>query len=217
MKKTLMLAFAMAAAVFATTATASNNEIYGGVGTTGITVGYARAVTQNVGARAEVNILKYDGHLNDDDVNYEANVKLNTGAVYADYFPFESSAFRITAGAIFGDKKVDLTANANGGTVTINGVKYPAAGQSLYGSVKLPSVAPYIGIGTGHKAINAGFSFSTDFGASFGKPDVTLSASPALLALAGQANVDAERNRVQDKVKKYDIYPVLRFTVGYAF
>jgi hypothetical protein len=217
MKKTFVLALALAASAISSSASASGNEIYGGVGTTGFTAGYARAITPDVSARAEVNILKYDGHLNNDDVRYEAKLKLNSGAVYADYFPFDSSAFRLTGGAFFGDRKVDLKANAMSGTVTINGVKYNVAGESLTGSVKLPSVAPYIGIGSGHKATGAGLSFSTDLGVAIGKPDVTLSASPSLLAMAGQKNVDAERDRLQDKVDKYNLYPVLRFTVGYVF
>lgn len=217
MKKTLMLASIVATFAVSVSAAASNNEVYAGVGTTGLTAGYARAINDHGGARIELNVLNVHGQLNDPDVDYEARLKMNTVGVYYDFFPFQSSSLRITGGAIFGNKKVDLAARANSGTVTVNGRDYNANGESLFGSVKQPSATPYIGIGTGHKASSSGLSISTDFGVSYGRPTVSLSASPALLAAAGQDNVDAERNKVQDKVSKYALYPVIRIAIGYAF
>lgn len=212
MKKT-MIALALAASALTTASFAG--ELYTGVGTDGITVGYAQAVTPSMGVRVEANTLSYNANVNTNNVNYDGKLKFNTLALMYDYFPF-ASGFRVTTGAYIGDKKLDLNATGTG-NYTINGTTYNATGESLHGEVKYPSVTPYLGIGYGHNTMSKGLSFFADMGVTYGKPSVSLTASPGLQAVAGQANIDAERQRIQDKVNKYNVYPVVKIGLGYAF
>lgn len=219
MKKTVLLGFAIALATMAGSAcaeSAAQGEIYTGLGSTGYGIGYAHNLTASSSVRAELNVFNYSNNFNSGDVGYNGSLKLNTVSAYYDFFPFEGSSFRLSGGAVVGDRKVELNAKS-AATYTINGTTYSAVGQSLYGAVKLPPVSPYIGLGFGHKATKPGFTFIADLGLAYGSPDVTLSASSGLLAQAGQANIDAERRKVEDKVNKYDLYPVIKIGIGYAF
>lgn len=211
-KSTLILAFAAAAM----SAGAFAGEVYGGAGTTGVVAGYSMSINDHLGARAEVNHLNYGRDFDTSDVKYDAKVKMQSLGVYADYFPFVSSGLRLTAGAMIGNDKVTGHAKGENGTVTINGQQYNAAGESLDVSAKFPTVRPYVGIGYGHTA-RKGLGFIADVGVAYGKASVSLTASQGLANAAGQSNIDAERQKAQDKLDKYDLYPVIKVGVGYTW
>lgn len=217
--RTTRLKFAIAMAVMAVasvSAQATESEIYGGVGTTGVSIGYARAITPSMGTRVEANVLSYKGNVTAGEIQYDAKLKMNSVGVFYDYFPF-ASHIRMTTGAYLGNRKLDLTASG-ASTVVINSTTYDAKGESVYGSVKFPKVSPYLGIGYGHNANDSGISFVADVGIALGKPTVSLSASPGLTAAAGQANIDAERNKAQSDINsKYKAYPVIKIGMGYVF
>lgn len=194
---------------------ASADEVYGGAGTTGVEVGYGLKLGADRGVRVDANFLNYSPSFSTSDVDYDAKLKFGNAGVYFDWFPGDSS-FRVSTGALAGPRKLEGTGRPNGGVITINGVTYAAAGESLHMEAKFPTVAPYIGIGWGHKESDKG-GFYADLGTAFGRPKVTLTASPGLLAAAGQANIDEEQRRAQDKADKLRFYPVLKVGYSYAF
>ncbi len=61
---------------------------------------------------------------------------------------------------------------------------------------------PYLGIGFGHTPVaNKGFSAFFDAGVAFGRPRIDQFDVPAqVLAIAGQAAVDQQKQDLQDKV-----------------
>lgn len=213
MKKSLLVTAALLAI---SAMSASATEIYTGAGTTGFVLGAGSKLNDNFGVRAEGNYLNYSHSFSTSDVNYDAKIKFQDFSLLADYFPFSGSGFRLSAGAVVGNDKLSGQATGQSGTVTINGNQYSAAGQSLNVSAKFPTVRPYVGIGYGHHA-DKGLSFFVDLGVEYGKASVDLTASPGLAAQAGQANIDAERNKVQDKVNKLNAYPVFRLGVSETF
>jgi hypothetical protein len=78
-------------------------------------------------------------------------------------------------------------------------------------------VTPYIGIGLGLGLRPAGgWGLFGDLGAYLGKPTVSLAASPALAAAAG-ADLDAERQRLQEEADRFALYPVVRAGIVYRF
>jgi hypothetical protein len=212
MKSTLVLA--LSAALMSSVAHAG--ESYVGIGTTGFEVGYAFKLNGSMGLRADVNYLNYGRDFNSNGADYSADLKLSTVGAFVDYYP--AGAFRLTGGLLVGTRKLEGHGVTTGGTVVINGTSYPApAGESVFVADKLPTVAPYLGIGFGHAQSKPGLGFFFDAGAAFGKGDVTLTATPGLVAAAGQSNIDAERVKVQDKLDQLKVYPVVKFGVSYTY
>lgn len=212
MKKLIVLA-----ALAIASGTAMAGEVYTGVGTIGINLGYAQALTEHIGVRGEYNTLNYDRDFNTSDVDYNGKLKFNSAGFYADYFPFAGHGLRLSAGALVGSNKVTAEGKAKNGNFTVNGQNYSAAGQSVNATAKFPDVQPYVGIGYGFSPNKAGFGLYADMGVAYGKPKATLTVSQGLLAQAGQANVDAERQKLQDELDKLKFYPVVNVGISYQF
>jgi hypothetical protein len=118
---------------------------------------------------------------------------------------------------LIGTRKLEGTGRASGGTITINGVAYSAAGESIALDARFPTVSPYLGVGWGHKQADKGAGFYADLGTAIGRPKVKLTATPGLVAAAGQSNIDAEQQAAQDKADKLRFYPVVKVGFGYTF
>ena len=58
-------------------------------------------MTDNVNLRVGVNGFKYSRNGTESGIEYDADLKLLTVDVLADYHPFETSSFRLTGGAMF--------------------------------------------------------------------------------------------------------------------
>lgn len=208
------LALALSGALMSSLAHAG--ESYVGIGTTGFEIGYAFKLSSSMGLRADVNYLNYGRDFNSDGADYSADLKFSNVGAFVDYFP--GGSFRLTGGLLLGTRKVEGRGVTTGGTVVINGTSYPApAGEGVFVADKFPNVAPYLGIGFGHAQSKPGFGFFFDAGAAFGKGEVTLTATPGLVAAAGQSNIDAERVKVQDKLDQLRVYPVIKFGVSYTY
>lgn len=210
----LLLNLMLASGLLVCAARVHATEIYAGYGTTGLELGVGQTVSPMFGARAEIDLQNWSRSLSSDDTTYRVRFKVQRLALLGDMRLFSST--RLTAGALIGSTSLDGQAQVSNGTIRINNHDYPAAGQSLSMEAKFPKVSPYIGIGGGHFATE-GLSFNYDVGAAFGRPKVSLTASPGLLAQAGQANVDAEQRSAQRTADRWKAFPVLRAGFGYAF
>lgn len=190
-------------------------ELFGGVGTTGFEVGLGSRIGSNAGLRMDAEFLDYGRKFDRNGASYDTQLKFSTLGVYGDYFLGDS--FRLTAGALIGQRKASGNGVATNGTITINGTTYPAAGESVDAQAKFPSFAPYLGIGFGHAQSSKGLSFYFDAGVAIGKPDAKITASPGLVAAAGQSNIDAEQRNLQESVDKLKFFPAVKFGLGYNF
>jgi hypothetical protein len=191
-------------------------EIFGGLGTTGVELGYAARLAPNAGMHVDGEFLSLKRKFDDNGASYDTKLKFRSLGLYGDLFLTDS--FRFTGGAVVGSRKVEGTGVSSGGTITVNGVSYVvAAGETVTVEAKFPSVSPYLGLGFGHAKEANGLGFYFDAGAVFGKPKVKLTPSAGLLAQAGQANVDAEQARLQEKMNKLRAYPVIKLGLTYGF
>ncbi|WP_341891143.1 hypothetical protein [Variovorax sp. YR752] len=190
-------------------------ELFGGIGTTGLEIGVGERVGPNTGLRLSGEFLDLSRDFERNGASYDTKLKFSTLAVYGDYFL--GDRFRLTAGAQFGTRKASGNAVASNGTITINGVTYPAAGESVDAEAKFPSTTPYLGIGWGHAQTGQGLSFYVDAGVLVGKADAKITPSAGLLAAAGQANIDAEQRNLQESVDKLKLFPAVKFGIGYKF
>ena len=191
-------------------------EAFVGFGTTGFEVGFAQKLSDQSGIRVDAEFLSYKRNFSTSDVDYDTKLKFGNAGVFYDHFL--SDSFHLSLGALIGTRKLQGTGKASGGTITINGVAYPAAGESLTLDARFPTVSPYLGLGWGHNLTSANRSgFYFDLGAAVGRPKVTLTATPGLVAAAGQSNIDAEQRSAQDKADKLRVYPVLKVAFGMSF
>jgi hypothetical protein len=213
-RKHIVLLGAVSLALAALASTASATEVYGGIGTQGYTVGAGTNVTNSVEVRGEVNYFQYSDNFSSGSVNYNAKIKYQNGAVYADWHPFDNG-FHLTGGALIGNDKLSGDAQATNGNIEINNHSYSAAGQSLHASLNFPTVRPYVGLGYGH-AQSTGFGFYADLGVAYGKPSVDLTASPTLAAAAA-TDLATEKSDLQSKANDLKFMPVLSLGVSYGF
>lgn len=187
--------------------------VYGSVGTTGLGLGLGIANPKpSVGLRVETNIWRASADVDETDVDYSGRVRFRNVGVYGDWFPFEGN-FRISAGVAYNRSRLD--ASATGSTVRLGGTRFALDGEQLTLTGRMPPVTPYVGIGFGIRPAR-GWGFFGELGAYFGKPTVSLTASPGLAAAAGP-ELEAERIRLQDEADRFSIYPVLRTGVVYRF
>src|SRR5262245_51346252 len=193
------------------------------IGTTGVGADIGWDIAPTLGGRIGLSGGSISRDFSTDDVSYDGKLKLANANLFLDWSPL--GPFRITAGVIPNNNKIDLTGQPNGGTFTINGATYTAAQVgSLSGTVKPGnSVAPYLGVGYGN-VWTKGINFYFDLGVMFmGSPKVSLQANcnPTVVGAATCAaiagNVEAERQKVEDKVKRFEYYPVANIGITIGF
>jgi hypothetical protein len=212
----MKLAYTLIAVAACLAQSATAGESYLGIGTTGFELGYAFKLNSDMGLRADLNFLSYGRDFNTNGAEYAANLKFSNVGAFYDYYP--AGSFRLTGGVLLGTRKVEGNGVTTGGTVIINGTGYPApAGEGVSVTDTFPGAAPYLGIGFGHSQARPGLGFYFDAGAAIGKGDVTLSATPGVVAAAGQANIDAERAKVQDRLNQLRVFPVVKLGVSYTY
>jgi hypothetical protein len=157
------------------------------------------------------------------DIDYDGDLKLSNLSALLDFSPLPGP-FRITAGFIFNDNKIDLSGRPRNGSYTLNGTTYSAADVGgLSGSLKSGKrAAPYLGVGYGNVA-GFGVNFYFDLGVMFqGTPGASLSATCGAALSATQcaqlqSNVAAERARLQNEVSGFKYYPVANIGVTIGF
>jgi hypothetical protein len=184
-------------------------------GTTGVGADLGWDVAPTLGGRVGLSGMSFNTHVDTDDVRYDAKGKLLNLNLFLDWSP--AGPFRISAGFIANDNKVDLAGQPRSGSSTFT------QGGSLSGTVKPDrSFAPYLGIGYGN-VWTKGVNFYFDLGIMFqGSPQVnlTLNCGPSATSAqcaAAQNEVEAERQRVQDKVDKYKYFPVANIGITIGF
>jgi len=192
-------------------------------GTTGIGGDVAFDLVPTLSARFGYSWLNFNTSVDSSDTNYDAKAKLSNGNLFLDWAPL-GPFFRVTGGLVLNANKVDVTAQATGGTYTLGGTMYPAAAiGNLTGTVKSgSSAAPYLGIGYGRVA-GAGVNFYADLGVMFqGTPKATLTATcspgtPAALCNQIQASTVLEAIDLQDNIKNFKYFPVASIGVTIGF
>jgi hypothetical protein len=208
--------FARAGMAVALIAAAGSAQAWGlgaRIGTTGIGGDFGFDVAPTLGGRIGYSAGSFSRDVNTSEVNYDAKFKASNLNLLLDWSPF--GPFRISAGFIANDNKIDVNGTGNAGTAF--------QGSTLSGQIKPDkSFAPYLGIGYGN-VWTAGLNFYFDLGIMFqGSPQVSLqvncsaSTTPAQCA-AAQSQGEAERQRLQDKVDKYKYYPVANIGITFGF
>lgn len=191
------------------------------IGTTGIGGDIGWAIAPTLGGRVGLSAGSWSTNVDSSDVNYDAKLKLGNFNAFLDWSPL--GPFRITAGLIANNNKVDVTGRPNGATYTFNGQPFAAAEiGSLSGTIKPErSVAPYLGIGYGN-VWTRGVNFYFDLGVMFqGSPKADLSltcgTTTASRCSQAQAQVEQEERNLENQIKRFKYYPVANIGITIGF
>jgi hypothetical protein len=204
---------AAASPAFAQSAT---GHFYGGVtgGTLGIGPELGYRASDMFGVRANATFLNVSHGFDSNDLDYDGKVKLKSGGLMLDLFPFRGG-FRVSAGGRL---------NGNGGrvvatpqrSVTVGRTTYtPAQIGTLRGTAETKDFAPALTLGWAGTNTQ-GFIFGVEAGALF-QGRVKLNRFTATTSLISAADLERERADLQDDVDDYKVYPILQLTLGYRF
>jgi hypothetical protein len=165
--------------------------------------------------------LDLDEDYSTDEADYTGTAKLANGHAFLNWHPFRGG-FHLRGGAILADDTFEAVAvPASGTTYTFNGVDYPASAVgNLSASVLVADdLVPYAGLGWSTSPRKKGFGMFIDAGVMFsGSVEATVAADGPLASdPTFQANLEQERQELQDELDEYKVFPVIRVGLMYRF
>ena len=183
MKKSFLTVIVMLASALSFSAEAAGLAVGARASTLGLGVDLTTAFTSFLNGRAGFNYFTYSDTRTESDVRYDADLKLQSLSAMLDWHPF-AGGFRITAGALVNDNRLDMTAKPAASFTIGNNTYAPNQVGVLSAKVDFDDLAPYLGIGWGNAvAQDQGFSFALDVGVLFqGSPKAKLAAVGGALA-----------------------------------
>jgi hypothetical protein len=195
-------------------------RLYAGItgGTLGIGPEVGYRLSENLGVRANASFLSISHGFESDDIDYDGKVKLQSFGAMLDVYPF-GGGFRLSGGFRINNNKARAIAEPSGGTYDINGTTYTAADiGTLRADTDIKNFAPALTLGYGG-GLSSGFVFGIEAGALFqGRIKIKpLTYTGTLDSAALRADLEAERQSVQDDIDDYKVYPILQLTIGYRF
>lgn len=159
------------------------------------------------------------GHKEIEGINYEITLKPWMSEQLAlDIYPWKKSTFRITAGVLLNQSKVegDMPQSSSAGTfITVGSGIYQTSDFSLHTEIEHWPVCPFLSIGANFYLDEAKhWSVGGELGIAYtGSPDVTLvQGGPVTL---NPADIEQERKEIEDAAWK--VYPIVKVSVNYSF
>lgn len=224
MKNNLFVAGLLASIASIAGAAQANTGVTVEAGTTGAGAHLSVALHERLNARVGFNYLNYNFAGDTTDAEYDFDMKLQTFDLLLDWFP-TASQWRISTGAVLNGNEIRAVAKpAANGSYQFQGNTYDGARAGrIDGNVTFRKVVPYLGLGWGNAvAMNKGWGLSGDLGVLFqGTPETTLvntgCTAPAAMCAGLAASVAKESSKLNDEVKDFKFYPVIRLGVGYKF
>lgn len=188
-----------------------------GAGITGGTLGIGPELSaglgENFGLRANATFLGFSGDFSTNDLDYDGKARLRSAGLMIDLFP-TGGGFHISAGVRTNGNRASMVATPNR-AVTIGNTTYtPAQIGTITGNAHVNDVAPQLTIG--YRKRSGGFTLGVEAGALF-QGRVNINQFTSSTGLITQADLDRERDALQDDVNKYKVYPIVQFSLGYRF
>lgn len=190
------------------------------VGTLGVGVEANKLISSHVGARVGFNVFSKNTTREEDDISFDAKVKLHSFTALIDVYPSARGSFHLTGGIITNPLEFTGVGVPTGSGYEIDGTTYTAAQVgTLNASGEFPSVLPYVGLGFGTPAnSNKGVKFVFDIGAGIGQPTLALKATNPMNNAQLAAHVENQRIKTQDDIRKYlKVFPSVTIGLAFAF
>lgn len=195
----------------------------------------ATPLSRHFNVRAGFNLLGYDRTFHKDGVDYAGQLQFRSAEAHFDWFPFGGS-FHLSPGALlYNGNQVTANASVPGGqSFTLNGASYVSdASDQVVGNGKLAfnKAGPMFSLGFGNLVRrNRRFSVPFEIGGIYtGAPNMTLNLAGSACDPTGlncrtiasdptiQANVTAEREKINKDTAPFKFYPLLSVGFGVKF
>jgi hypothetical protein len=149
------------------------------------------------------------------DYSATASAGLMSFSALGDYFPFQSSTFRITFGAYFNLNEIDAVLTPVESYEVGGDVYTPEDLGTLDANIKFNPVAPYIGLGFGNPTGgDSGFGFSFDIGSMYQGGSIVDLTAQGLLEPSAAPDQEA---LIEDNLSWFKWYPVVSLGITYKF
>ncbi|HEY1042614.1 MAG TPA: hypothetical protein VGE60_02015 [Telluria sp.] len=219
----LSLAAGIAAAQESAPAAARGFGIGLKAGTAGAGLDLTRSFGDKFKLRVGYSTYEYSTELTEEDVDYDADLRLGGFNLLADYHPW-SGGFRLTAGGYGVKHRVGGIGKFTGpeSTIVINDQEYSSNElKDVTLDAKWKGFRPYLGLGyDGFNSSKAGLFFTADAGVILsGEPSLRINATcvnPEVCAAAA-ADIATEENRLRDDISGAKYLPVIQVGLGYRF
>lgn len=197
------------------------------------------ALFDQITLRVPFHSLSFSTDREENELAYDARVKLRSIGLIGDYHPF-GGGWRLSAGVLSNGNAVSVRASeATGNTeFAIGGRRYrsdPDDPLQVLGDIDFGSVAPYVGMGWGNAARGERRVYvGLEIGAMFqGSAAVDLQGQGtaedidsgerfdvqgnSMEAQIFRAELAAEQRELRDDLSDFKIFPVIAITVGWRF
>lgn len=202
----------------------------------GAGVEVATPITGHSNLRAGFNAFSYDRTFHSDGIAYAGQLRFRSVEAHYDWFPF-GGAFHVSPGVLVYNGN-QFTANASvpgGQTFTLNHVTYasdPSDPVGGNGKVDFNKAGPMITVGWGNLLPRNHRRFSVPFEVGViytGAPKAALNLNGSACDASGanclainsdpsiQANMQAERDKLNRDMSSFKFYPVISIGFGFNF
>lgn len=206
------------------------------IGTLGWGGQIATPITRRINLRGGVDIFNLGYGLTSDGTNYYASAHLKSGTIQADIYPFAHGSFHISPGVMIFRNSLTASLNVPGGnTFSVGDTDYTSdpnnpvngTGAIQFGRQNMPMLT--IGFGNmiprreGHH-----LSFPVELGAAYtGQNTIAINMQGGVCQEGQgcgsasdpdfQQNVQAQQAKINEQLKRIQIYPILTTGVAYRF
>ncbi len=196
----------------------------------------ATPIARRINLRGGVDIFNMGYGLTSDGTNYYASAHLKSGTIQADIYPFAHGSFHISPGVMIFRNSLTASLNVPGGNdFTVGDVDYtsdpsnPVNGTGLitFGRTNMPMLT----IGFGNmipRRESHHLSFPVELGAAYtGQNTIAINMQGGVCQQGQgcgdasdpdfQANVQAQQTKINEDLKRIQVYPILTTGVAYRF
>jgi hypothetical protein len=153
-------------------------------------------------------------------IDYDFNAEFQSLGALLDFHPF-GGGFRLSAGVMWLDNDLKIHGSPTSDRVyTINGHNYTGSQLgNIDGEATFNRAGPYVGLGWGNAVGKDGrWHLCVDVGVVYqGNTDASLSASNPFNNVQLAADINHEKNRLEDEADSLRWFPVVALGISYAF
>ena len=184
-------------------------------GTLGIGPEVGFRPSETFGIRANATFFGVGTEFDSDDVNYDADLDLESYGATVDLYPF-GGGFRVSGGLRINNNRASLLAEPQMETIEIGNNEYDRSEVGILSvGADTNDIAPLLTIGYGGGR-SRGFQFTIDAGVLF-QGDLEVGEINASGGGVAASDLEIERATLQDDVDGYGVYPILEIGVGWRF
>ncbi len=195
----------------------------------------ATPITRRVNLRGGFDIFNLGYGLTSDGTNYYASAHLKNGTVQADIYPFARGSFHFSPGVLIFKNNLTASLNVPGGnSFSVGNADYtsdPSDPVNGTGAIQFGrSYMPMFTVGFGNMIPRHEYrhlSFPFELGAAYtGQNTIAINMQGGVCDQNGcgsandaafQQNVQQQQAKINEQMKKYQIFPILTTGVTYRF